>query len=205
MIRSESLIIKYTTFLSVLWKFLHSFNEPSCFFWLLGAGGGGRRVDQGMQKKRTDFIIVGQNCLASCGFYCPFCCVSECLETIYVALRLFFFQKFLHLKFSSQQSAGCLLRPYFFRRPFTGSLMAYSSNQKFSYSKSLEGSYSSWPEERGLKQWANPSRFHSAVPPESSLPQTQAVSSLPSHTCDGFVPWFCLAHPWACGLSTQLE
>lgn len=111
-------------------------------------------------------------------FCCPFCCVFECLEAIYVAERLFFFQKFLHLKFKSQLSAGCLLQLCLFIRPLAGSLMAYSSNPKLSYSKSPEGCYSSWEDSswggEGFQTVSQPFRFHLAVPPESSLPQIRS-------------------------------
>lgn len=120
-------------------------------------------------------------------FSCLFCCVFECLEAIYVALRLFFSQKFLHLKFKSQLSAGCLLRLCLFIKPLAGSLMAYSSNQKLSDSKSPEGSSSNWWEERSLKQRANLSSFHLAVTTESSSPQIQVIPSVASHTYYSFV------------------
>lgn len=61
--------------------------------------------------------------------------------------------------------------------------MAYFSNQKVSYSKSPDVFYSSLCEERGLKQWANPSCFHLAVTTESSLPQIQVKASVASCTC----------------------
>ena len=135
-----------------------------------------------MQKKESRFHKFIKIVLPHVVFCCPFCCVFECLEAIYVALRLFFFQKFLHLKFKSQLSAGCLLQLCLFIRPLAGSLMAYSSNQKLSYSKGPEGSYSSWWEDRGLKYWANPSCFRLSATTESSLPQIQVISSLASYT-----------------------
>lgn len=65
--------------------------------------------------------------------------------------------------------------------------MAYSSNQKLSYSKSPEVSYSNLWEETSLKQWANLSFFRLAVTTESSLPQIQVISSVASHTYYSFV------------------
>lgn len=128
-------------------------------------------------------------------FCCPFCCVFECLEAIYVALRLFFFQKFPHLKFKSQLSAGCLLQLCLFIRPLAGSLMAYSSNQKLSYAKGPEGFYSSWREE-SLKEWVHPSCFCLAATTESSLPQIQVISSLALYTLVLSCSFLCLC--WQC-------
>lgn len=113
-------------------------------------------------------------------FCCLFCCVFECLEAIYVALRMFSFQKLLHLKFKSQLSAGYLFQLCLFIRPLAGSFTAYSSNQKLSCSKSPEGFCSSWWEERGLKQWANPSCFRLALTTES------VFASDSSHILCGF-------------------
>lgn len=73
--------------------------------------------------------------------------------------------------------------------------MAYSSNQKRLYSKGPEAFYSSWWEERGLKEWAHPSCFRLAATTESSLPQIQVIFSLASYTYMALYPGFILFIP----------
>lgn len=90
-------------------------------FWLLRAEG----EENDAEKKRTDFLNSLSKLFGLTRFFCcPFCCVCECLEAIYVSLGWFFCQKPLHLKFKSQLSAGCLFQLCLTHMAIAGSLTA---------------------------------------------------------------------------------
>lgn len=72
--------------------------------------------DRGVQKKRTDFINHCSKLFGLVWLLLPFL-LSLSVWKPFLLLHDFFFKKFLHLKFKSQQSAGCLLQPCLFSRP----------------------------------------------------------------------------------------